>query len=302
MYIVFDGDVDTMWVEDMNSVMDDNRLLTLANGERIRLQPHCALLFEVGHLQFASPATVSRCGMVYVDPKNLSYQPLWACWLATRSNHLQRNILHELYVKYLTHVMDLILTGTLRGELVGRLKTIVPLTAINLIAQFCHLLEVLIPNQETEDLELMEAVFLQTLCFGIGGSLMETDQKMFDECLKSLANLNMSPPNENGVVPVGQLPDSHLQLADFMLNVESRTWVPWEHLVPAYEFHESRAFFEILVPTKNTVSISWLLAKNLAVSRPTILVGENGSTKTASVNTFLQTVNLERYVSSFCLY
>lgn len=46
-YILFDGDVDALWVENMNSVMDDNKLLTLANGERIRLQKHCALLVEV---------------------------------------------------------------------------------------------------------------------------------------------------------------------------------------------------------------------------------------------------------------
>ena len=46
-YIVYDGDVDALWVENMNSVMDDNRLMTLANGERIRLQKHCAMLFEV---------------------------------------------------------------------------------------------------------------------------------------------------------------------------------------------------------------------------------------------------------------
>ena len=50
-YLVFDGDVDAVWVENMNSVMDDNKLLTLPNGERIRLQPHCRLLFEV--IQFA---------------------------------------------------------------------------------------------------------------------------------------------------------------------------------------------------------------------------------------------------------
>lgn len=76
-YSLFDGDVDALWIENMNSVMDDNKLLTLANGERIRLAPYCSLLFEVGDLNYASPATVSRAGMVFVDPKNLGYQPYW---------------------------------------------------------------------------------------------------------------------------------------------------------------------------------------------------------------------------------
>lgn len=50
-YIMFDGDIDALWIENMNSVMDDNKLLTLANGERIRLQPTSALLFEVNLLK-----------------------------------------------------------------------------------------------------------------------------------------------------------------------------------------------------------------------------------------------------------
>ncbi|GFH31853.1 uncharacterized protein HaLaN_30973, partial [Haematococcus lacustris] len=84
-YLIFDGDVDAVWVENMNSVMDDNKLLTLPNGERIRLQNHCKLLFEVYDLQYASPATISRCGMVYVDSRNLGYKPYVWTWLHGRS-------------------------------------------------------------------------------------------------------------------------------------------------------------------------------------------------------------------------
>ena len=81
-WILFDGDVDAVWVENMNSVMDDNKLLTLINGDRIRLERFCKLLFEVADLQYASPATISRCGMVYVDPRNLGYSPYWNKWMA----------------------------------------------------------------------------------------------------------------------------------------------------------------------------------------------------------------------------
>ena len=58
---------------------DDNRLLTLINGDRIRF---CKMLYEVYDLQYASPATISRCGMVYVDPKDLGDKPYFERWIS----------------------------------------------------------------------------------------------------------------------------------------------------------------------------------------------------------------------------
>lgn len=135
-YIIYDGDVDALWVENMNSVMDDNRLLTLANGERIRLQKHCAMLFEVFDLQYASPATISRCGMVFVDPKNLGYEPYWQKWLKKRSK-AEQEILKELYGKYVEALIDFIVEGIWEGKQAEKQKTIVPLTNLNMVSDRC---------------------------------------------------------------------------------------------------------------------------------------------------------------------
>ena len=69
--IIFDGDVDPEWVENINSVLDDNRLLTLPNGERLSLPPNVRIMFEVQDLKYATLATVSRCGMVRNNSKTV---------------------------------------------------------------------------------------------------------------------------------------------------------------------------------------------------------------------------------------
>ena len=64
IWIIFDGDIDPIWVENLNSVLDDNRLLTLPNGERITLSENMRIVFETDNLKHATPATVSRCGII----------------------------------------------------------------------------------------------------------------------------------------------------------------------------------------------------------------------------------------------
>ena len=70
-WILFDGPVDSMWIEYMNSCLDDSKKLCLPNSEIIDMTDFFTVMFEVDKLNEKSPATISKCGMVYMDPKGL---------------------------------------------------------------------------------------------------------------------------------------------------------------------------------------------------------------------------------------
>ncbi|CAH8587314.1 unnamed protein product [Heterobilharzia americana] len=293
-YILFDGDVDALWVENMNSVMDDNRLLTLANGERIRLQSHCAMLFEVGDLQYASPATVSRCGMVYIDPKYLGYEPYWKKWLSQRLTQYEKTTLDELYDKYIPSIIDRIVEGIADGEQVERLKRVIPLTDLNLLVQFCALLDCLLINiNEETEYTLVESIFLFSIYFCIGGTLVEEEREKFDNYVKYLASLPGPSVDEtpNTPAPAGTIPSAESTLFDYYFDAVKKVWIPWRQLVPAYIHNKSLKFSEILVPTVETVRTTWLIEKLVKIHRPLLLVGETGTSKTAICQRFLRDID-----------
>uniref|UniRef100_K3WM96 AAA+ ATPase domain-containing protein n=1 Tax=Globisporangium ultimum (strain ATCC 200006 / CBS 805.95 / DAOM BR144) TaxID=431595 RepID=K3WM96_GLOUD len=84
-WIICDGDVDPEWIESLNSVLDDNHLLTLPNGERINFGPNINFIFETHDLKFASPATISRMGMIFLSDEDMDIKRLVSKWLLTQN-------------------------------------------------------------------------------------------------------------------------------------------------------------------------------------------------------------------------
>jgi dynein heavy chain len=113
-WIMFDGPVDAIWIENMNTVLDDNKKLCLNSGQIIQLTPRMTMMFEVEDLAVASPATVSRCGMVYVDAKNLGYAPFFERWVNQKRQKYKENVtdlLKELYSRFVDLCIERIFEG-----------------------------------------------------------------------------------------------------------------------------------------------------------------------------------------------
>lgn len=88
----------------MSTVLDDSKMLCLANSEFIKLTPYVRMVFEVQDLAQVSPATVSRCGMVYVDPEEIKWLPYVQSWLSKLDVTLPEDsikYIENLFITYL---------------------------------------------------------------------------------------------------------------------------------------------------------------------------------------------------------
>jgi dynein heavy chain, axonemal len=121
-----------MWIESLNTVMDDNKVLTLASNERIPLNDTMRLLFEISHLKTATPATVSRAGILYVSTYDIGYSPVFVSWVEQRESTNERSQLLLLFDKYIPRCLELLKSG--------RVRTITALPDICHVQMLCSLL------------------------------------------------------------------------------------------------------------------------------------------------------------------
>jgi dynein heavy chain len=163
-WIVFDGDIDTLWIESMNTVMDDNKTLTLVSNERIPLSRSMRLLFEINSVENASPATVSRAGMLYINDTDIGWRPFVESWMVAKlADENVKTLLPGLFDKYIDSLYE---------QMRKAYKHVTRINLINMVFTVCRLLEGYLDTTATLSADVVEAIFAQCVMWGFGGALI----------------------------------------------------------------------------------------------------------------------------------
>ncbi|XP_074661680.1 dynein axonemal heavy chain 6-like [Tubulanus polymorphus] len=281
-WVVCDGPVDALWIENMNTVLDDNKMLCLANSERIKLTNYMHMLFEVQDLAVASPATVSRCGMVYVDPNELKWMPYVQTWLATISSKFKEETIEyimELFQKYVEEGLKFVhkkCTQAMNQVDISKVTTL------------CKLFEVLLTypggpnlNQDPSKLNpLVCTVFVFCYLWSIGGNITDNCWDTFDTFVRNQFD-------DNGDAKLPQSGD----VWSCYVDVETRRMEPWEKIIPMFRYNKELPFFETLVPTTDTVRFGYLLEKMLIAKRSVLYTGNTGVGKSVIARGLLNSIS-----------
>eukprot|EP00879_Flechtneria_rotunda_P027778 GHRR01029772.1.p1 GENE.GHRR01029772.1~~GHRR01029772.1.p1 ORF type:complete len:1069 (+),score=390.30 GHRR01029772.1:36-3209(+) len=284
-WILLDGDLDANWVESMNSVMDDSRLLTLPSNERIRLLPHMKMIFEIRDLKYATPATATRAGILYVS-EGRQWHNMVQSWLervvrpyAEKAKWKDPNQ----PVKWLSDMCDKYVPDTI-FEMKKSFSHITPLSTMNFITTLTNILEgVMNPENLSNKSEqgLFEMYFVFAAIWAFGGALVEKDginyRRNFDKWWKQTWT-TVKLPGKGTVY-------------DYFVNAKTGKFQPWAELVADVQFDSSKPMSSMFVPTAETSSLRFFLDLMVDLHKPIMFVGGAGVGKTQLVKGKLATLS-----------
>ena len=213
-WIICDGPVDAIWIENLNTVLDDNKILTLANGDRIPMTDNVKLMFEVEDLRNASPATVSRAGIIYVSESDLDWEPVLKSWLMPKDPK-HANVFASCFEKYVGTCTGPKSYGHLFHFITKSCKPVMYCTRIGMMEGCFNLIDGLLPlcdlASNPADLAIeLEKLFVYSLSWAVGG-LLESDDRA------KLTNYLVSQSGGNGTTPVMKTPKTRFLNTELIL-------------------------------------------------------------------------------------
>ncbi|XP_071881804.1 dynein axonemal heavy chain 17 [Anas platyrhynchos] len=279
-WIILDGDIDPMWIESLNTVMDDNKVLTLASNERIPLNPTMRLLFEISHLRTATPATVSRAGILYINPADLGWNPVVTSWIEKRTVQSEKANLTILFDKYLPVCLEKLKFG---------FKKITPIPEITVIQMILYLLEYLLTPQNTppdSPRELYELYFVFACTWAFGGAMFQ------DQLVDYRVEFSKWWVNEFKTIKF----PSQGTIFDYYIDSETKKFMPWTEKVPTFRLDPEVPLQASMVHTTETIRIRYFMDMLMEKQWPVMLVGNAGTGKSVLMWDKLEALSTDEYL------
>ncbi|KAJ3181585.1 Dynein heavy chain 7, axonemal [Gaertneriomyces sp. JEL0708] len=284
-WIIFDGPVDAIWIENMNTVLDDNKKLCLNSGEIIQLSSTMSLIFEVRDLAVASPATVSRCGMIYMEPSRLGWRnTMFVSWL-------NKSALSEDQKGTVIAMTDWLVGPCLafiRKECIEISETSDSNMVISLFNIFESLFDDFTSASDDKSSPLedkcIQGMFLFALVWSVGASVDESGRMKFSEYLKSLCvGTNPKAPLPHNLSFQANFPDGRVY--DYIFeNVNGGQWRTWLDTIPHdWSIPAKTKVDNIMVPTVDTARYEYLLELLVRHQKHVLFVGPTGTGKSMYV-------------------
>lgn len=301
-WIVFDGPVDAVWIENMNTVLDDNKKLCLTSGEVISMTPVMSMIFEVMDLTQASPATVSRCGMIYMESASMGFMPFYKSWLNTLNPiWLEEN---EEYI----YAMCEWLFDPLIYYVRRNCQQLVTAGEVNLLQSTLRFVEMSMDDaiEGEEDTRHTRTWFLASfmagLIWGVGGILNTDSRETFDYLVKEYFRGDKGIPPAIDRIDVS-VPTEALISDMYYMYKGKGAWKPWAETVKAQVIKEEINLLQTVIPTMESEKYMAILQLHTKFHQPLLLIGPTGTGKSFYVQYFLMNcISIDDYTPGFITF
>lgn len=251
------------------------------------------MMFEVEDLEVASPATVSRCGMVYMEPVALGFKCIFESWFNTFPPPFR------LSDKLVPKIKDYV--GKYNGEVLNfvRKNLYEPVVTMdnNLCQSFCRILDCYfadyydneakaITKEEIDEFEdNIEGLFCYAIVWSYGCTTDFEGRKKFDTRIREiLKGFNGLPPN-TGLVH------------DYCYDTKTKMWINWLETVPAFSIDTRLNYTDIVVPTFDSIRMKYLKKLLISNKKHVLCPGNTGTGKTINIEELLTKEMPEEYQS-----
>ena len=311
-WIMFDGPVDAVWIENMNTVLDDNKKLCLMSGEIIQMSNSMNLIFEPADLEQASPATVSRCGMIYLEPHQMGWKPFKDSYmqheLPKNLTQEQRDMVNDLFDWLIQPCLDYI-----RHEC----RMLVQTSQIHLVYSLMRLFSCLmdeikasgIDDDETEHEKLtnqqitlwLQGLFLFSLVWSVGGTLSGDSRKKFDHYFRHLISGtdDHHPKPKSVKLTKNNIFPERETVYDYCFEKKGGgNWIHWLDTMDksSSQIPANAKASELIIPTNDTARQVFFLNTYLNHELPLLFVGPTGTGKSAITNNHLIQLPKDKYL------